>query len=44
MFPDNLDNLSNPLPEWRHRRSDYNKDEAWKWKEELAIAEALYNQ
>lgn len=44
MFPDNLDNLSNPLPEWRDRLSDFSKDEAWKWKEELTIAEAMYNQ
>jgi len=34
----------NPLPEWKDRLQDLDKDEEWKWKEELQIAEALYNQ
>lgn len=34
----------NPLPEWEDRLRNVDKDEAWKWKEELQIAKALYNQ
>lgn len=34
----------NPLPEWKDRLQNIEKGEAWKWKEELEIAEKLYNQ
>lgn len=34
----------NPLPEWKNHLRNIDNDEAWKWKEELQIAEALYNQ
>lgn len=34
----------NPLPEWRNFLRNTDKGEYWKWKEELQIAEALYNQ
>lgn len=37
-----LDNI-NPLPEWRNRLNVDDGD-AWKWQEELATGEALYNQ
>lgn len=32
------------LPEWEDRLTDPDDGEAWKWREELQIAEALYNQ
>ena len=38
-----LPNL-NPLPEWEHRLQNREKGDEWKWKEELQIGEALYNQ
>lgn len=34
----------NPLPEWEDRLHNIDKGEAWKWKEELQMAEALYKQ
>lgn len=34
----------NPLPEWEDGFKNIDKDETWKWSEELQIAEALYNQ
>ena len=34
----------NPLPEWKDRLTDADNGEAWKWREELQIAEVLYNQ
>lgn len=34
----------NPLPEWEDRFQNTGEGEAWKWKEELQIAEALYEQ
>jgi hypothetical protein len=33
-----------PLPKWEDRFQNIDKGEAWKWKEELQIGEALYNQ
>lgn len=39
----NLDEL-NHLPTWKEQFFRTPKAEAWKWKEELAIAEKLYNQ
>ncbi len=36
--------LLNPLPEWEGRLHHVDKGEAWKWKEELQIAEEMYNQ
>lgn len=44
MFLDDLDNLHHRLPEWKDRRTMHDKAEAWKWKEELRLAERLYNQ
>jgi hypothetical protein len=38
-----LPNL-NPLPEWEDRLQKTDKGEEWKWKEELQIAEVLYQQ
>ena len=38
-----LPNL-NPLPKWENRSQNIDKNESWKWSEELRIAEALYNQ
>ena len=38
-----LPNL-NPLPKWENRLQNIDKNESWKWSEELRIAEALYNQ
>jgi len=38
-----LPNL-NPLPKWENRFHNIDKDESWKWSEELRIAEAMYNQ
>ncbi len=32
------------LPEWRERLTDFDGEEAGKYKEELRIAEAMYNQ
>ena len=32
------------LPEWKERLTDFDGEEAWKYKEELRIAEAMYNQ
>lgn len=32
------------LPEWNDRLTGFDKDEAWKWREELEIAERMYNQ
>jgi hypothetical protein len=34
----------NSLPEWEDRFQNIDKGEAWKWKEELQIAELLYKQ
>ncbi|MBO9681070.1 MAG: hypothetical protein J7502_00115 [Flavisolibacter sp.] len=34
----------NPLPEWKDRLQNIERGEAWKWKQELEIAEAMYNQ
>ena len=34
----------NPLPEWEDSLQNIDKDEAWKWRAELEIAEALYRQ
>lgn len=34
----------NPLPEWDDGFKNIDKGEAWKWREELQIAEALYQQ
>lgn len=40
-----MDLLSlNPLPEWDDRFQKPDEGEAWKWKEELQIAEQLYKQ
>ena len=34
----------NPLPEWEDSLQNIDKEEAWKWRAELEIAEALYRQ
>ena len=34
----------NPLPEWKDRLTNEDEGEAWKWREELELAEATYNQ
>jgi hypothetical protein len=34
----------NPLPEWKDRLTNEDEGEAWKWREELKLAEAAYNQ
>lgn len=34
----------NPLPQWEDRFKNVEKGEAWKWKDELQMAEALYKQ
>ena len=34
----------NSLPEWENHLQKIDKGEAWKWKEELQIGEALYGQ
>jgi hypothetical protein len=34
----------NPLPPWSNRLRNTESGEAWKWKQELEIAEAMYNQ
>lgn len=34
----------NPLPQWEDRFTNVEKGEAWKWKDELQMAEALYKQ
>jgi hypothetical protein len=39
-----LQHLSNPLPEWDGRLKNIDKGDEWKWKDELEIAEKLYNQ
>ena len=33
-----------PLPKWEDHLQPRNKGEEWKWKEELQLGEALYNQ
>jgi len=38
-----LPNL-NPLPKWEDRFRTMDEGEEWKWKEELQIAEKMYNQ
>jgi hypothetical protein len=39
-----LMHFNNPLPEWKNHLRNVDKGEDWKWKEELQIAENLYNQ
>jgi hypothetical protein len=39
-----LQQLSNPLPEWDPPLKNIDKGDEWKWKDELEIAERLYNQ
>jgi hypothetical protein len=39
-----LPHLNNPLPEWKDRLRNIDQGEDWKWKEELQIAEKMYNQ
>ena len=36
--------LINSIPEWDEGLNRIDKEEAWKWREELQLAEALYNQ
>jgi hypothetical protein len=37
-------NHLNPLPEWKAHLTNPDDGDTWKWKEELTIAEAMYNQ
>jgi hypothetical protein len=39
-----LQHLTDPLPEWDRHLKNIDKGDEWKWKDELEIAERLYNQ